>query len=222
MSHDVGWLHLFCRFCAVQGSEARAQVISHHGDPFGMHAAAAAAQQQAMKRPRMQMQMQQQPLLQAQGLSAGLMQQQLAAAVAASGAPSALQPLQQLQALAGLTLPAPTPLTSVSGPLGMHMAGPSTLTPAGSTAAALPQPPTRYVAVLIKVAVARLHCSCWTQEAGVRRGLGHVSAACRSMSAAALHVPVGKDGPASEALTASMPCAELCCAVQAAHAGCHA
>jgi hypothetical protein len=115
-----------------------------------MHAAAAvAAQQQAMKRPRMQMQ--QQPLLQAQGLSAGLMQQQLAAAAAASGAPSAaaLQPLQQLQALAGLTLPAPTPLTSVSAPLGMHAAGPPTLTPAGSTAAALPQLPARWVGAFL-------------------------------------------------------------------------
>jgi hypothetical protein len=113
-----------------------------------MHTAAeVAAQQQAMKRPRMQMQ--QQPLLQAQGLSAGLMQQQLAAAVAAaSGAPSAaaLQPLQQLQALAGLTLSGPTALTSVSAPLGMHhAAGPAALTPAGSTAAALPQLPTRWV-----------------------------------------------------------------------------
>jgi hypothetical protein len=114
-----------------------------------MHTAAVAAQQQAMKRPRMQMQMQQQPLLQAQGLSTGLMQQQLAAAaVAATGAPSAaaLQPLQQLQALAGLTLPAPAPLTAVSAPLGVHhAAGSATLTPSGSTAAALSQLPARWV-----------------------------------------------------------------------------
>jgi hypothetical protein len=138
-------------YWCMQGSEARAQVISHHGDPFGLHsasmAAAAAAQQQALKRPRLQMS--QQPLLQQQGLSAGLMQQQLAAAVSMGPSAAALQPLQQLQAYtaAGLSLPAASALPPVSmgvpGPAGLPA-----LTSAGSTAAALQQLPARYASCL--------------------------------------------------------------------------
>lgn len=121
----------------TQGSEARAQVISHHGDPFSMQAAvAAAAAQQARGgrggggRASMQQQMQaaaaaaaqaqhaaqqQQPMMQPQGgLMGGLMHQQLAAAAACSsmGMPAALQPYHQLQALqaaaaASMGLPSP-------------------------------------------------------------------------------------------------------------------
>lgn len=133
----VGW------WC-VQGSEARAQVISHHGDPFGLHSASmAAAQQQALKRPRLQMS--QQPLLQQQGLSANLMQQQLAAAVSMGPSAAGLQPLQQLQAYtaAGLSLPAGA---AALPPVSMGLpgtAGVPALTTAGSTAA-LQQLPARY------------------------------------------------------------------------------
>jgi len=149
-----------CVCVAVQGSEARAQVISHHGDPFSMHSAAvAAAQQQALKRPRLQLQ--QAPLMQTQaGLQASIMQQQLAAAVSGGQAAAALQPLQQLQALtaAGLGLPAPASLPQVSaaplaalpaggGAVGAAAGGSGGLTPAGSTAAAaLQQLPTRCAA----------------------------------------------------------------------------
>lgn len=117
----------------VQGSEARAQVISHHGDPFGMHTAAAvaAAQQQARQRPpRLQLQQQ-------ANLQTSLMQQQLAA-----GAQHAAG-LQQLHALTGLGLSGHAGLQTSASLAAVPAA--AAQTPAGSTAAALPQLPVRWV-----------------------------------------------------------------------------
>lgn len=148
------------RVC-VQGSEARAQVISH-GDPYSMHAAAVAAQQQALKRPRMQLQqqLQQQPFMQQQGLANMLQQQpqalqQLAAAVSmgpSAAAAAGLQPLQYQALAAGLALPNSGMLPAVSAALPAAAAaaapgaGAAGLTATESNAAAaLPQLPSRWV-----------------------------------------------------------------------------